>query len=306
EGEPRLPADVRAVRYDPDQPVPDELLGAQVLVTWGNPPELVADAARRMTGLRLVQTLAAGPDVALAAGFAPDVTIASGRGLHDATVTEHTLALLLATLRRVPQMVHAQDAGRWAGELGGLQPLHPAGQVRTLIGARVLVWGFGSIGQRLAPVLSALGASVTGGATRAGSRGGFPVLDDDGVRAHLPETDVLISVLPDLPSTRGVLDASVFSALPDRAVVVNVGRGAVLDEAALQTALESGSLGAAALDVFATEPLPQGSPLWSCPNLLISPHAAGGRPVGADELVAHNVVALAAGEPLRNVVRAGS
>lgn len=296
-----LPDEVEVVFYDVAQPVPD--VGADALVVWGNPRAHVDEAAKKLKTLRWVQTLAAGPDVVLAAGFAPGVVITSGRGLHDATVTEHVLALTLAVLRRVPGMVAAQREKRWAEEVGGLQPLHDVSAVRTLIGARVLVWGFGSIGMRLAPLLRALGATVIGVATTAGVRGGFDVIATEDVPRVLPDTDVLISLLPDLPATRGVLNAQVFSALPKRAVVVNAGRGAVLDEAALEDGLKRGDLAGAALDVFVTEPLPSTSPLWSTPNLLISPHAAGGRPIGAGRLIAENVRALLSGAPLRNPAR---
>ncbi len=148
-----------------------------------------------------------------------------------------------------------------------------------------------------------LGAQVTGVATTAGTREGFEVITPAGVPAALPDTEVLISLLPDLPGTRGLLGASVFAALPPRAVVVNVGRGAVLDEAALGAALSEGRLSGAALDVFATEPLPADAPLWAAPNLLVSPHAAGGRPVGAAALIARNLRALLADDALVNVVR---
>lgn len=298
-----LDVDAKVVFYDVTKPVADAHLDAEVLVVWGNPRAQVADAAKRMTKLRWVQALAAGPDVVLAAGFSPSVIITSGRGLHDATVTEHTLALTLAVLRRVPEMVAAQGERRWAEELGGLKPLHDAGAVRTLIDARVLLWGFGSIAAKLAPLLRALGAKVTGVATKAGERDGFEVISTDDVPRVLPQTDVLISLLPDLPSTRGVLNAQVFSLLPKRAVVVNVGRGAVLDEAALEQALKGGAISGAALDVFETEPLPASSSLWSTPSVLISPHAAGGRPIGAGRLIAENLRALLDGRPLKNLAR---
>ena len=95
---------------------------------------------------------------------------------------------------------------------------------------------------------------------------------------HLPRTDVLVSLLPATEQTRHAIDAGVLALLPPRAWVVNVGRGTTLDEAALLDALRSGRLAGAALDVFETEPLPADSPLWDEPRVLISPHAAGGRP----------------------------
>ena len=134
----------------------------------------------------------------------------------------------------------------------------------------MLIWGFGSIAARLAPLLSALGAQVTGVATVAGDRHGFPVISAFDLPDHLPHTDVLISLLPATEQTRHAVDAGVLALLPSRAWVVNVGRGATLDEAALLDALRSDRLAGAALDVFETEPLPAGLP-------------AVGRASGADQ-----------------------
>ncbi|WP_448070552.1 NAD(P)-dependent oxidoreductase [Georgenia yuyongxinii] len=300
--DPALPDAVTPVVYDAGAPVPEKHLDADALVVWGGKAAHLTQVAGRMPNLRWVQSLAAGPDSVLAAGFPDGVVVTSGAGLHDATVTEHALALTLALVRRLRQSAAAQAEHRWARELGGVQPLHPEGPVTTLLGARVLVWGFGNIGQTLAPVLRALGAHVTGVARSAGERAGFAVVAEDDLDAELTRTDVLVMILPDTGATTGALSAARLATLPSHAYVVNVGRGSTVDEDALAAALTSGSIAGAALDVTAVEPLPAGSPLWDLPNLLITPHAAGGRPVGADELIAHNVAALLAGAPLRNVV----
>jgi phosphoglycerate dehydrogenase-like enzyme len=299
---PDLPEGVEAVTYAVSAPVPDEHLDADALVVWGNSGADLAAVAGRMPRLRWVQTLAAGPDAVLGAGFPEDVVITGGAGLHSRTVTEHALALVLALVRRLPAAARAQAGHRWAGELGGLQPLHPDGAVTTLIDARVLVWGFGAIGQNLAPLLSALGADVRGVARHAGERAGFPVVAEDDLEDELRRTDVLVMILPATAATAEALDAARLAALPPHALVVNVGRGSTVDEDALVAALQEGRIAAAALDVTAVEPLPAGSPLWDAPNLLLTPHAAGGRPVGADALITHNVAALLDGGRLRNVV----
>jgi phosphoglycerate dehydrogenase-like enzyme len=301
---PALPDGVRTATYDVGKPVPDALTGADALVAWGNATAELADAARRMGRLRWVQTLAAGPDQVLSAGFAPHVQITSGRGLHDGPVAEHTLALVLAAARRLPDLVRAQDQHRWAAELGGAQRLpHEGGEFRSLSGARVLIWGFGSIAARLAPLLTVLGAQVVGVASRPGERAGYPVITPAEVPEALPGTDVLIGILPATPATRRVLDAGVLGRLPRHAWVVNVGRGSTLDEDALLTAIREHRIAGAALDVFETEPLPADSPLWDEPRILISPHAAGGRPVGADTLLQDNIASFVREEPLRNLVR---
>lgn len=300
--DPQLPDGVTAVVYDATRPVPEEHLDADALVVWGTSSDDVASVAGRMPNLRWVQSLAAGPDSLLKAGFPDDVVLTGGSGLHDATVSEHALALILGLVRRLPQSLAAQAEHRWARELGGTQPLHPEGAITTLIDARVLVWGFGNIGQRLAPLLSALGARVRGVARTAGTRAGFDVIAEPDLDAALAETDVLVMVLPSSAATAHALDADRLAALPPHALVVNVGRGTTVDEDALVRALEAGEIAGAALDVTAVEPLPADSPLWDTPGVLITPHAAGGRPIGADELIAHNVAALLAAEPLRNVV----
>lgn len=294
------PSGVELVVFDPSRPVPDEHTDAEVLVTWGQTADQLRAEAARLTRVRWVQTLAAGPDAVLAAGFGPEVVVTCGRGLHDLTVAEHTVALLLAGVRRIGDMVHAQDERYWSPELGGLQPLHPADRLTTLIGARVVIWGFGSIGRTVARYLAAMGVEVRGVARSSGERDGFPVSDD--IDAELPHADAVIMVLPATEETAAAMDARRLALLPDTAWLVNVGRGATVDEDALVAALRSGTLGGAALDVTATEPLPASSPLWDAPNILISPHAAGGRPVGADELVSHNLAAYRQGGELREVV----
>lgn len=300
--DPDLPEGVHAVVYDASAPVPDEHLDAEALVVWGSSSDDLAAVAGRMPRLRWVQTLAAGPDAVLAAGFPDDVVVTSGSGLHDRPVTEHALALVLALVRRLPQAARAQAEHRWDDELGGLQPLHPEGKVTTLLEARVLIWGFGAIGQTLAPLLAQLGADVRGVARTAGERSGFPVVAEAELGQELGRTDVLIMILPSTPETRHALDAGRLAALPRHALVVNVGRGSTVDEAALAAALTEGGLAGAALDVTETEPLPADSPLWDVPRLVLTPHAAGGRPVGADALISGNLTALLDGAELRNVV----
>jgi len=301
-GRPEVPAGVTLVDYNPAEPIPPEHHDAQVLVSWGSSVTLMRAAAKQLTNLRWVQSLAAGPDVELAAGFGPDVVITSGRTLHNETVAEHALALILAGLRGLRQLIPAQAEHQWRGEFGGMRIEGADGRVETLFGARVLIWGFGAIAECLAPHLSALGAQVTGVARRAGQRAGYPVISAETLPAALPETDVLVMILPHAPGTRAALNAERLAALPTHAWVVNVGRGTTVDEDALVDALRAGRLAGAALDVFATEPLPADSPLWEAPNVIITPHAAGGRPRQHAQLVAENLAAWQAGRPLRNVV----
>lgn len=296
------PGDHAYVPYDPARPIPAEHEDADVLIVWGNPGDLLEDAARRLGDLRLVQLLSAGSDHAIDAGFAPQVAIASGRGLHDRPVTEHTLALVLAAARRLDLTLEAQRRREWAHELGGIQAEPSPGRFSTLRGARVLVWGYGSIGRTLAPHLAALGAEVTGAARSARQEGPVRVVDESSMLDELAATDVVVMILPSTPATRHALDAEKLGALPTHAWVVNVGRGDTVDSGALVDALHAGRIGGAALDVTDPEPLPPGSPLWDAPNLILTPHAAGGRPLGWRDLLSRNLEALVAGRDPENLV----
>jgi phosphoglycerate dehydrogenase-like enzyme len=170
----------------------------------------------------------------------------------------------------------------------------------TLRDARVVIWGFGGIGRTLAPLLAALGADVVGVARTAREDGDVEVVAD--VDEVLPTADVLISILPGVAATDRALDARRLALLRPAAWFVNVGRGSTVDEDALVAALREGRLAGAALDVTAVEPLPAGSPLWDLPNVLITPHAAGGRPLGAGALIRENADALRDGREPRNLV----
>src|SRR5690606_12514557 len=191
--DPTLPEGWEAVVVDARAEIPAAHHDAAALVVWGSSRRHLATAAADLPQLRLVQSLAAGVEGILAAGFADDVVVATGAGLHSRTVSEHALALLLALVRRLPEAREAQERHEWSDELGGLQPLHPEGRLTTLLGARVLIWGFRSIGQTLAPMLQGLGAQVRGAARSAGTRAGVEVIAEADVPAALPGTDVLVN-----------------------------------------------------------------------------------------------------------------
>lgn len=288
--------------YDADKALPSEHYDAEILVTWGNSAAMLKGAAEKLDNLRWIQSLAAGPNNVLAAGFAESVTVTSGSGLHDRTVAEHTLGLLLNAARRFYEMRDLQTERRWAGHLGGPQPDRPKDSFRTLRDARVLIWGYGNIARTLAPPLKLLGAHVRGVARSAGVRDGTEVFAEDALPQLLPQTDALVMILPGSEATRHALSSNRLALLPPHAWVVNVGRGTSLDEDALVRALHAGKLGGAALDVFETEPLPETSPLWDTPNLIVSPHAAGGRPQGAEALIADNLRRFLASQSLKNVI----
>lgn len=289
--------------YDVKKPIPEEHIDAEILVTWTNPVPQLKEEAKRLTKLRWIQSLAAGPNDVLSAGFdASKITICTGSGLHDHTVAEHTLGLLLNAARRFFEMRDYQLQGKWPGHLGGPQPDRPKGKFTTLQDANIVVWGFGNIAKMLTPWLTALGANVTGIARSSGVRNGVEVYSEDKLVELLPKTDALVMILPGSDATKHVLNADRLKQLPNHAWVVNVGRGTSIDEAALAKALENGEIGGAALDVFETEPLPADSAFWRTPNTIVSPHAAGGRPQDPEALIAYNLRKFLAGQELKNIV----
>ena len=288
--------------YNPTAPLPQEDLDADVLVTWQNSKANLAQAAKNMRNLKWVQSLSAGSNEIIDAGFPSSVILTSGVGLHNRTVAEHTLCLLLNAASRFYEMRDWQLERKWPAHLGGAQPDRPEGRFTTLQGANILIWGYGSIAKTLAPYLIALGANVRGAARSAGVRDGVEVLDQSQLADALPDTDALVMILPGNDSTKNALNAEMLARLPKHAWVVNVGRGPSIDHDALLQALRNGGLGGAALDVFPQEPLSPESDLWLAPNCIISPHAAGGRPQGSEELIKKNVELLQSQKPLINSI----
>ncbi|KAK9784520.1 putative D-isomer specific 2-hydroxyacid dehydrogenase NAD-binding domain-containing protein [Seiridium cardinale] len=289
--------------YDVTKPIPEEHTDASVLVTWTNTASNLSDAAKRLTKLGWIQSLAAGPNDVLNAGFdASKIRITTGSGLHDHTVAEHALGLLLNAARRFYEMRDYQLQSTWPHHLGGPQPDRPKGKFTTLRDANILIWGYGNIAKSLAPHLTGLGAQVRGIARSMGVRNGVEVYSEDKLSELLPKTDALVMILPGSDSTKHALNAERLKLLPNHAWVVNVGRGTSIDEEALSSALENSQIGGAALDVFDKEPLPEDSKLWKAPNCIVSPHAAGGRPQGAEVLIAENLRKFVAGQDLRNII----
>ncbi|WP_181309628.1 2-hydroxyacid dehydrogenase [Nocardioides campestrisoli] len=242
--------------------------------------------------LRVVQVQSAGYD-GMVEQLPPGVALANATGVHDDATAELALGVTLASLRGIDDAVRNQ--GRWIRDLSR----------RSLADSRVLVLGYGSIGRAVAERMLACKAVVTGVASR-------PRPDDlldsvhgpDDLPRLLPETDVLVVVLPLSEATRHVVDDAFLAQLPDGALVVNVGRGPLLDTDAVLA--HAGRL-RFALDVTDPEPLPPEHPLWQAPGVLITPHVAGGTTAMLPRMAAlarAQIEAYVAGEPLRNVVHA--
>lgn len=242
--------------------------------------------------LRVVQTQSAGFEHVLP--FLLDgVTLCSARGVHDASTAELAVALILASIRRIPEFVRAQDRGEWS------YATYPALADKT-----VLIVGYGSIGTAIERRLAGFEVEILRVArtARAGELGPIHAAGD--LPSLLPAADVVVLVLPSTPETDGIADAAFLARMKDGALLVNVGRGAAVDTNALVAELTSGRL-RAAVDVTDPEPPPAGHPLWSAPNLLLSPHIAGSTSALAPrirKLIRDQLTRFATHEPLANVV----
>jgi len=197
----------------------------------------------------------------------PGVQMANAVGVHDTATAEMALALMLAAQRDLPDYVRAQDEGRWLRREDR----------RSLADQRVLLVGYGGIGRALAARLLPCETTVTAVASRARDGDEYvervhPVSD---LPALLPEHDIVVVAVPLSEATRGMVGAEQLALMPDDALLVNVGRGPLVDTDALIAECGSGRL-RAALDVTDPEPLPDGHPLWHTPGVLISPHVGGG------------------------------
>ncbi|MEV6911526.1 2-hydroxyacid dehydrogenase [Amycolatopsis sp. NPDC051071] len=290
-----LPEGLSARLYDGTGPLPDgdpgwDLSAVEVYVlpydTGAEPTKLIG----RLPSLKLVQSLSAGVEKLLPL-VPPGVKLANGRGLHDLSVAEHALALIHASQRDLPRWFTQQATGSWVRE-----------HTRSLADSRVLLVGYGSIGKAIERQLLAAEAVVTRVASTA--RPAERVHGAVELAELLPTADIVVLILPETPATTGLLGTAELAALPDGALVVNVGRGSAIDTAALTAEAVAGRL-RAALDVVDPEPLPPDHPLWTAPGVVITPHIAGGSASfypRAKRLVAEQLRRYAAGEEPLNVV----
>ena len=255
-----------------------------------------------LPGLRVIQSLSAGVDWLLPK-VPPGIVVCRAVGVHDASVSEWVVAVILATRRRLLELWDLQRRAEWNRDIAeatdGWQ--HP---IDDLEGATVLVVGHGSIGRAVAARLAPFGAHVIGVARHPRN----DARSADELPRLLPEADVVVNLLPLVPETEKFVDAAFLARMKQGSLFVNAGRGKTVDTEALLAALKSGRI-RAALDVTDPEPLPSDHPLWHAPNLLITPHIAG--TVSRWEsrgyrFAGEQIRRYAAGRPLLGVETAGA
>ena len=245
-----------------------------------------------LPALRLVQTRTAGVDWIIE--LIPDgVTLCDATGSRDAAMAEWVVAAILADYKRARTYVELQSAHRW----------EHIDDLLDVVGARVLILGYGAIGRAVEERLKPFGTSFLRVA-RSARAGVHPATE---LPELLPVADVIVNLMPLTDETRGMLGPDLLALMHDGALFVNAGRGKTVDTDALVAALQAGRI-RAVLDVVDPEPLPAEHPLWSLPSAIISPHCAGDT-IGAERaawrLAGEQLHRYAAGEQLRNVVTDG-
>lgn len=273
------------------------LPGAEILLGWSFREASLRALWPHADRLRWIHWTGAGVDAVLFPELVEsDVVLTNSRGIFDRAMAEYVLGLILSFAKRFQETARDQEQRRWRHRLGEM-----------VIGSRALVVGVGSIGREIARLLARAGLHVEGVGRRARAR------DDDFAVVHAREdldaalstADYVVIIVPLTDDTRGMIGAAQFVAMKANARIINVARGAILDEAALVTALLKKEIAGAALDVTSTEPLSSDSPLWAMPEVIISPHMSGdffGHYEALTSMFVQNFQRYRAQEPLLNVV----
>lgn len=266
----------------------------------------------RLHGVKLVLSLMAGTEW-IPRTVGPHVTICNALGAHNIATAEWTLSAILATLKYFPLFFDVQRTGTWkrrfeasehyARITGDTRPHYPPVMQEELTGKKVLLVGYGSIGKEIERFLAPFHVELLRVARSARTEPLVHAVNE--LESLLPEAEIIILILPLTDESRGLIGRRQLGLMGQGALLVNAARGPIVQTDALVEALNAGKI-RAALDVTDPEPLPDGHPLWHCPNLLLTPHVGGSSPqfgprsvkTAADELRRY-----IAGEPLRNAVQ---
>lgn len=280
--------------------LPAHLSDADILLAWSLRPDQFAQAKR----LKWIHSSAAAVHQLMFPELvASDVIVTNAREVHAPVVAEHALALIFALAKRLPQCRDFQAQKVWAQQ----RLLDEKPTPRELDGATVCLIGLGSIGREFARRARALGMKVI--AIREHPERGADLADSVHSRGQLhdilPLADFVVLAAPLTAQTRHIINAETLAAIRPDAYIINVSRGPLIDDPALIAALGSGRIAGAALDVFAEEPLPAGSPYWSLPNVFITPHTAAVTVRLWERhftLISENLKRFLAGQALRGLV----
>ena len=270
----------------------------QAEILLGNVPTHLLQGAKH---LKWIQLNSAGVESYTKPGVLREgVLLTNASGAYGLAISEHMLAMVLCKIKRLPEYLENQNQGVWK----------QAGTVSSIQSSKTLIVGMGDIGGEFAKRMHALGSHVCGIRRRIPAEkpeyleGVYPM---DALDHLLPEMDIVAICLPGTQKTRHLFDENRLYKMKKGSLLINVGRGNIIDTMALCKALQSGHLSGACLDVVDPEPLPQDHPLWHAPGVLITPHIAGGYHLQATlekilDICKENLQAYLAGKPLKNLV----
>ena len=293
----------------PDPPVDDIEIDVWIPDPYSN---RATRAWPRLHGVELVLAMMAGTEW-LPPLVGPQVTICNARGAHNICTAEWTLAAILSMLKYFPMYYEIQHEGAWkrrfeapshyAAITGDKRPWYPPVLLEELTGKTVLLVGYGSIGKEIERMLEPFRVNVLRMARSARMKPEVRAVSE--LDSLLPRAEVVVLVLPSTDETRGLIGSRQLALMQQGALLVNAARGPIVQTDALVEALQSGRI-RAAIDVTDPEPLPEGHLLWSCPNLLITPHIGGSSvqfTPRALYIAAGELQRYMNGEPLQNVVQ---
>lgn len=280
--------------------VPEEIADTDVFIGWSLRPQQFVAAGK----LRWIHSPAAAVHQLMFPELVrSNVVVTNSTGIHGPVVAEHAIAVLLALAKRLPQAMQHQGKKFWSQD----QLWHERPRPREVADATVVVIGMGSIGREFTTRARALGMKVLAVRENPGKGpdGADEVFNPGELDQVLPRADYVLLCTPVTPATAAIINAARLKLMKPDAYLINVGRGPLVDEAALLQALKDRQIAGAALDVFNEEPLPADSPFWSLDNLLITPHTAAVTERLWERhyrLIAENMRRFLAGKPLLNEV----
>ncbi len=266
-----------------------------------------------LRGVKLVLSMLAGTEW-IPGTVGPHVTICNAHGAHNISTAEWTLASILAMLKYFPLYLDIQRSGIWKRRFeapvlyrqisGYGDEVYPPVLGEELTGKKVLLVGYGAIGKEIERILAPFDVELTRVARTARSQPEVRAVSE--LDSLLPHAEIVILILPATTESTGLIGARQLALMRQGALLVNAARGPIVNTDALVAALQAGKI-RAAIDVTDPEPLPEGHPLWSCPNLLITPHLGASTPQfspRALKVAADEIRRYMSGDPLKNVVQA--
>lgn len=296
--EPHLPENTIVVRVDSEGNINGDATDAEVYFSWFYlKPTTLHRVLNAAPSLRWHHAPNAGVNHILTPKYLErDLILTNGAGVHGIPIAEFVITYLLAYSKRLPSLYKLQNEHNWQRGL----------PIQELFGKTLLIIGAGGIGQEIAVRAKAFGMRIFGSSRQSQPLPNFDkVVGANEWKELLPESEFVVIAAPLTPETKGMIDVETLGLFRPGSYLINIARGAIVDESALTKALQEGWIAGAALDTVFTEPLPAESPLWTLPNVFITPHCSGNSPRVKERTLAlflDNLTRYRQGQPLRNVV----